>query len=490
MYVARLNATQTSFQGAQKYKAIRHLPNMTCACCGEKVINGDAMQRAYASVTKPLSSIIKKGFFKVWEKHTGVWAVLMDLSQKFPKKSLDKIVLEDADSFMALKQAVAENVIAMDTEKGIDNPYGQSIKINDLYYDILKRSRANLMGASTVMKRFSAFKHCLKGTRLETFEQLQIYAKKYPRKTLSEIIRMDEIYKFHCAKDVLQRAQTREKMDYHFSNILDLIKKSAPEAVEFFAEVKEKAVDIIASEKDSAAKIPLIKSLYSEALQEKGCEKLKEKVFSEVEKLPTTFITTDSFLVYAVNHDYTDSAIVASLLRPSQSSFEHIIPRSAKGKDSPNNGLVMCVECNSSRSSREYKEFLQYHPKMPYNTQKQIDYISRLILEDRIDGDDMRLWPIRVAKTLREYTGGLIDIDLRQYSKKALKKSQKNQEIRAEKLRLAKQQRDIKIKEKLDLERQLRQLKDELNEVSSEVDSLKNENAIETYIQNHFKQQL
>ena len=74
------------------------------------------------------------------------------------------------------------------------------------------------------MKRFSGFKNILLGSKLETFEQLEIYARKYPRKTLEEIINLDEVYRFHQQKDWLQRASTREKMDYHFDNIFNFFR--------------------------------------------------------------------------------------------------------------------------------------------------------------------------------------------------------------------------------------------------------------------------
>ena len=119
------------------------------------------------------------------------------------------------------------------------------------------------------MKRFAVFKPSLQGSKLETFEQLQIYAKKYPRKTLSEIIQMDEIRKFHATKDLLQRAQSREKLDYHFSNISDLLKKAKPEAEDYFYELKQQAIGIISDEKDAKAKIPLIKNMYKKALRER-----------------------------------------------------------------------------------------------------------------------------------------------------------------------------------------------------------------------------
>ena len=54
MHITSINNNEPKFYGVERYKHISRLPNLTCACCGKKVINGDVMQRAFASVARTM----------------------------------------------------------------------------------------------------------------------------------------------------------------------------------------------------------------------------------------------------------------------------------------------------------------------------------------------------------------------------------------------------------------------------------------------------
>ena len=127
---------------------------------------------------------------------------------------------------------------------------------------------------------------------------------------------------------------------------------------------------------------------------------------------------------------------------------------------------------------------------MPYNTQKQIDYISKLILEDRIEGEDLRLWPIRVAKTLKEYTDNRIDLNLKSYCQRAQAKSQKAQAKRNEEIQELKNKTKLKRAKILELEKELRNLEKGIKQEQKEAAELKSENIKEKYLQEHFEASL
>ena len=152
-------------------------------------------------------------------------------------------------------------------------------------------------------------------------------------------------------KNLLQRAETREQLDYHFDNIKEFITKKRPDLAERAEELKEQALEIYVFGNDSQRHLVKMKELYENALKENGLEKLKWKVFDELKQVPETFTTVDSFMVYAKDHKYSDGAILASLITPSMTSYEHIIPKSDYGEDKYSNGLVLCRECNQKRRS-------------------------------------------------------------------------------------------------------------------------------------------
>lgn len=479
----KLNINTPQFK-AQKYQEIKHLPKLRCACCDKKMIDPLNLVKAFAATAKPLSKMMDKGVLDHWKKHQNVWNMLEGFAQKFPKMSLDKILM-DKELRTNLKLALLDkaqntqfflqNISEKEKSKILDK------QVLDDYGDILNRSRDTLKGAGAVMKRMAGFKKCLSGEKLDTFEQLEIYAQKYPRKSLKEIINMDEIYKFHKTKDLLQRAETREKLDYHFNKIEKLIKKVDPSSEDLILDLKEEALKLFEHTRDADSRIFLAKKIYKNALSKYNNKNLEKKVLAELEQIPTSFITKDSFLVYAKNHDYGDSRIIASLLVPAEVSFEHIIPRKENGEDHATNGLVLCRDCNQKRGTTPYEEFIQYHPRMRYNIQKQILTIGNYILQDRLDSM-YRFWPIKVAQTINDYSNGAINPDISKYVKKALEKSNQLIEENEADLKAIKKERDEKFKEKEKLLQQLEDIKKTLINLKEEKNYLQEQNKVEKYL--------
>ncbi len=61
---------------------------------------------------------------------------------------------------------------------------------------------------------------------------------------------------------------------------------------------------------------------------------------------------------------------------------------------------------------------------MPKNIQKQINFITRLILKGKLDGA-FRFWPMTISKTLFDYTDGAVNLDITKYCEKGWNKPQK-----------------------------------------------------------------
>lgn len=402
------------------YKDIKNIPNITCACCGKPTYNQAKIIDAFSAISRPLSEMLKKGFFNTQKDILLIWNHLQELTIKYPKTSLDNI-LKNKDENNALRKII-EIDLKENSKLDIENmsKYEFSDRISNRVKGLLNYSRNRLRSSSVVMKRLASFKKYLDGEKLATFEQLEIYSKKYPKKTISEILRMDEIYNFHRIKDLLQRAETREKLDFHYSNILDMVKRENPDAEGAFILLKERALELIGII-DVCEQKYFIKNMYTEELEKYNCQKIKDKVYAELEQIPTTFITKDSFLTYAVNHKFDDGAIISSLLTPYAASFEHIVPKHNQGSNDIANGIIMCRRCNQMREREPYNEFVKYHPMMPYNTQKQILQITEYILDGKL-GTTYDFWPIEVAKTLEEYSQGAIKLDISEYCKRRSKK--------------------------------------------------------------------
>ncbi|MCM1002985.1 MAG: hypothetical protein NC408_01440 [Candidatus Gastranaerophilales bacterium] len=461
------------FQGRQlkvKYNDIKNIPNVPCACCGKKVIIPEQLAKIFAAISRPLASVLKAGELDNWDRKKGIWNVLKNLAQMNPKKSLTGFMQEPA-SYIQLQEAILEAA----KEKCAARPDKLEKTRRNMFSNILNDSKANLRSSSVVMRRLAPLKSYLDGTKLETFEQLEIYSRKYPRKSLSEIVQLEEVYKFHEIKNSFQRLETEEQINFHFENIQKIMSRAISEPQEFFDNLRDEAMDIYASNPDAQIRMAKIKEHYQRVLEEHNCEKLKNKVNKEIDQIPPTFTTKDSFFVAAHNHNYDDNKILTSIFNPVMSTFEHVIPRSKDGKDKMKNGLVMHKDCNRFRGNMPYEDFFEYHSDMPRNIQKQINFIARQIINGTLSGR-FRFWPMSIAKTLFFHTHGAIDLDLTKHCKQGLEDTEKRIEEREGNIAKLKRDRDGKIRQKEELRKQIEAIESELDGIGDSVKELVEEN--------------
>lgn len=443
---------------------LKNIKNVPCACCGNKIITTEQITKAFASITLPLKQMIKKGFMGYWLENPNVKFLLESFVDSYPEKSFDKI-LEDPENYAKFRESIT---MSDSREKG------------HAMQNIVTRSRHDLRGAGSVMKRLKAFKPYLKGTKLGVFEQLEIYARKYPRKRLTEILNLEEVSKFHTIKDLLQRAETKEKRDFYFENIEIMLKKASIDD-EQIQELKEQALEYFCAERYPSYKVFMIKNMYGKFCEENNCQNLSSKINDEIDKMPTTFTTVDSFLIYAKNHEFSDAQIVYSLLNPYEGSFEHIVPKSKGQDDSIYNGIVLCRRCNKRRSSIPYTEFIQYHPQMPYNTQKQVNFLADLILTGEIP-EMYKEWPIKIARSLYDYTDGKINVDVSSYCKKVADKAGKRIAARNNAIEKMREAKVEKLSRKQNLLKELQEIESSVSVMSDGVKLLQKENGRDNYM--------
>ena len=420
------NQNQTKkpiFTGAEIFNSIKALPGMTCSLCGKPTICNDLYVKTIAPLSKPLAYNLGKGVLDYLEhKYPIVWNKLQDFVTRFPKQSLDEILENEDETYIELKQAVVQTLEPEPVPCNTPERIELDRNIGRLFFDTIDNARSYMKCSSTVMKQLLPLKGFLEGIKKEVFEQFEIYSRKYPRKTLSEIVNLPEIHEFHAAKNFLQRIDTREKLDYHFENIKLLIKKKNPKAVEHFDELKEKVLDMYETEKDEVARMYYAKEMYKSALQEYNCEAITNDVLAELEQVPMSFITKDSFFNYAHNHECSDFKIVRSLFAGLLASEDHITAVSQGGKDIVENKSVMHRICNSKRASKPYSEMVKFHPHMPEYTQNQMNLVTEKILDGTL-GSDLRFYPVKATENYLRESEGAIDLDITEYCTKGIEQS-------------------------------------------------------------------
>lgn len=386
------------------YKEFKQIPNLTCACCGKKMIHAEIRDKLFKNVSQPIGKLIKKGVFKEWFKELPIAIVLAEFCAKFPEDTLDKIIT-DKTNYKKINEACKKNKC--------------------LLTQVLDTSHSELRSAKAVLHRMKSFRNYMYDEKQEVYDLLSSYAQLYPRKTLTEIVNLDEVQEFHTTL-LRKENEKKDKLNsVYIERIKNIIKKHNPNAD---IEKLDKGVLNIfhkSYRKNIEHTTSRIKDFLENYLKDNHCENISERVFSIAQNFKIkNSQDSNRFFINAKKNKYDDGQIVRYFIDPYIATFEHIIPKSYGGSASRNNGIILCQDCNRKRESTPYAEFIQYNPQMPYNAQKQILQIADLILQGRIAGDN-KDWPIRIANTLYENSDGKINPDITSYCKKAYKKIQK-----------------------------------------------------------------
>ncbi len=410
------------FKSIDDFNRIKSLPNMVCAICGKKTISNDVYIKAITSISKPLVYNMGKGALDYLQKlYPLVWEQFQNFAERFPKLTIDEI-LEKEGNYADLKRAVVKTLEPVPVPCHTPERIELDRNIGKVFFDAIENARTHMKSSSVVMKGLMELKGYLDGIKKDVFEQFEIYARKYPKKTLSEIIRIPEIQKFHSVKNLLQRIETREKLDYHFENIRELVKKKNPKAVEHFDELKEKVLEMFETEKDEDARIYYAKNMYKEALKKHKCDSIEEAVLNEIDQVPRSFLTKDSYFNYIYNHGYTDGRIIFSLFSPLLASEDHILAVSRGGLDRHENKCITHRACNGMRGSKPYSEMVKFHPEMPNYAQEQMDIVTQNILNHNLP-NELLFYPVKTAETYYRESNGNIDLDITDYCIKGMEQS-------------------------------------------------------------------
>lgn len=442
------NSSKYSFKGSDFYSPIKKLPKMICASCGKPTLYIDNYVKVLSNICKPLSKNLENGVFdlKFQKSLPLIYAKLLEFANLYPKKNIDEILESEKGAYTELKRTVVETLEDKTIKNNTPERFALDRRINGLFFDTIEIARSQMKMASTTMKHLLKLKDYLEGfndVKKEAFTQLEIYARKYPRKTLSEIVQIPEIASFHRMKNILQQTEAREKTNYHFENIQKLVEKKNPNAVEYFENLKTKVLDMYETEPDEKARKYISKSMYHKALKEYNCEGIEDAVLKELNQIPTTYITKDTFFAVAANKKFTDAQIVDAFFKDILTSEDHALAISGGGRDYAGNKLVMHTVCNLLRGSKPYAVYLKYHPEMAVHTSEQIDLVSKNLLAEKLP-DNLRTYPYRIAETLRLTSEDKLELDVNNYCKKIIAQSKKRVDKNNKAIKEAKTKQEIR----------------------------------------------
>ena len=412
------------------------------------MIPPEIFENIFKTIAQPLSKLIKKGLFNESFQNISIAALLNDFAIKFPKDSLEKI-LSKGDYKKICSKTCHEN-----------------------FAEIKDIANSELRSANVVLKRIEPLRDCLHETEKEVYDLFCAYAKEYPRKSLSEIIQLDEVQEIHSGIYNQTKTKITKLNEVHLDKIEKLIKAENNQLDS--NDILKNIRNINRAEGVQEYKFYQLTKYLENTLTGFSPKTIK-KILAEAEKLQGPPVRADYFFIRAKKKKYNDLKILRQIITPSIATFEHIKPKSEGGFGSIDNGIVLCAECNSNRQSIPYAEFMQYNPKMPYSTQKQILQISDLILQNRIESRH-KDYPIKIASTLYENSDGKINIDLTSYAKKASKKYSKDVKKRAEEITTAHKDLAKKKKQIEKMEQELKELYSKTYVLQDKISSKSEEN--------------
>lgn len=146
-------------------------------------------------------------------------------------------------------------------------------------------------------------------------------------------------------------------------------------------------------------------------------QEVVKAMWKKAKELPKSTTNFDAFVVKYANRSPQEIAL--RLLKPSESSVEHISPitpdvEDAKpGENNLSNFMVAARDWNSGRNSRPLPEFIKEHPDIPRYSQMYINDIIKAIHKGQLKKCDW--YPYVIKEKLYNESQGLIDLNIDRY---------------------------------------------------------------------------
>lgn len=390
---------------------LRELPNLTCGCCGIKmlknsVVNDFLNRKIYYPASIALKRIKSENYFN--ESHASdemktAYAFLKNFADRNPKLTMQDILAKKA--VKAKRQTFSKEVSAA------------CETIRDMTKLVAHNSKYMIDEISKLNPKFHK-------TEKKVFKELQMLAKEYPQETFYDILNKPEVNKYYLTR--LQKKQI-DILD----NVVGAV-EDAPENIKTMVlDVTEKARDIF--EKESVEilhKRGRVISHYQSLLNDYKDDSCVQKVLEIINELPDSKTDSDAFLIKGAQK--SSNAIVEILLSRVRSTFEHVKPHKREGDNGPSNifnYIALCGKCNSERQRTGYDIFTKAHPEMIENEQIQINKIIHFINHGILAGYDE--YPVKIKKALDIESKGAIKINI---NKLNLLQAKNNRKLRQKKI--------------------------------------------------------
>ncbi len=263
-----------------------------------------------------------------------------------------------------------------------------------------------LQTSSYAVKHLGQLQEYMHTVEKACFDKIREVSKKNPNGNLQEILL--KILPEHLKRLKLNQFKVLDKIDA-MSNDLSI------DSALKLRQITTNARFIIMEDTNFSPfkRKPLLAAMSSlkEELPEKD---IATKICETINDLPSSSNDLSAFIVKYSRRSPRE--IGQRLISPSVVTVEHVNPQHplegvSKGENNPRNYMLECAGCNSKRGNTPLDEWIhKNHAEMLVNVQKYIDFII-----DKINSKvlvNYESYPEDVAKTLREQSKGLIELDV------------------------------------------------------------------------------
>ena len=367
-----------------------------CACCNKKMIPNSKVQKfmdktVYFPAYIALDRIKHEQNFRLKEQ-----PVYTQRAYSFIKNEANKHKNLNMDELMQTERVINYRH---------NNPKDQSKALTELR----DRCRNVTHSIDYLVTEIEKLNPNFQSTENTVFQDLKMYAKIYPTESISNILTSPEIREEYLIKLQNKQNSKLNKINYLIPQLSPQYAKRANRALaQSFKIFNNESSDIL-------HKRQRVIDLFEKALEPMPFEKPTDRavadlIMKRLESLPDSKNDANAFIVKFGPRGSNN--LVEVLVKRLRNTKEHVKPQHREGDNGisdKKNYIYLCGKCNHERKTQRYDEFIEKHPQMPENTQKQINEICDYINNGVLEGYDT--WPNDIKEPLGDESEGLIIID-------------------------------------------------------------------------------
>lgn len=386
--------------------------DLHCACCDHlmlknKTVNSFLNRKVYFPASEALDRIKHEQNFRLCEQPNPMQTAYSFIRRKaaqFPELSMNEL---------------CGNRQVLDDLQNYKPPVRHAL--NRL------REMCNLVSHNSqyIVEEIEKLNPDFQRTEDAAFQELKMYAKMYPHENINTILNKPEIKEYYLEK-------LQNKQNSRLRKITPLIQQFSPQTARKAAAALDRAYRIFNVESINILHkrgrvIDVFEKTFAQIPEENAQDKeIARLIMKRLEALPDSKNDLNSLMIKGSQK--SANAFVELLVTRIRNTNEHVKPHHRKGDNGDSNYsnyISLCGKCNSERKREEYGTFVDKHPEMIENTQKQIDevcdYINRGIFTEH------DTWPKDIKEPLALESEGKIVIN---YGKLNLEQAKENRNKR------------------------------------------------------------